>query len=273
MTPAFDTADYYAFVLEAFSRFGQEGWHRNGPWRLFARRKPSLFAAVARRMAALGIEPGDVLEFGTYRGRSIGKLARLFPRSRLFGFDTFSGFPEDGRRDWRANDFATAIPKVPRNVELIVGRFQDTLPSFRQRTDITRPASLIHVDCDLYSSTACVLRELGPDFIRPGTILLFDELMNYDEFLENELLALYQFLEGANLSFAWFVTVGGVYPLETMAKGDTPGAWTAYRAAGCYQNAAVQITAPGDGGARGRHLDAARRLAALRPLRQPLLRG
>lgn len=225
--------------------------------------------AVARRMTRLGMRSSDgvVLEFGVYRGRSLRKLARLFPECQLYGFDTFSGFPADGRKDWQL-DFATpAPPPVPARIELIVGRFEDTLAPFLERRGAFS-LRLVHIDCDIFSAARTALSGLG-ERLGPGSVIVFDELLNYDEFADNELLALYLFLRERGLSFEWFVTVGEAWPFEKACAGDHPAdGFRGYRDRCCYQNAAVLLT-EGKGDARlAPFMETAARLARLRPPRQ-----
>ena len=272
--PDFDPVDYYAFLLEALSRFGRQGEalpFLRAPG--FLRRiKPlgKVLRAVADRMTRLGYRaaPGTVLEFGVYRARSLRILARLFPECRLFGFDTFCGFPEDGRKDWQLDFAIGTLPKVPASVELVVGRFEETLVPFLEqgRAD---PVRLVHVDCDIFSATATVLFGLG-DRLQPGSVIVFDELLNYDEFPENELLAFYMFLRAHQLDFDWFVTIGDAWPFEQFCAGDRPaGAFRGYRDRCCYQNAAVVLKRRTDHRRKlESFLEAAARLARQRPVRQ-----
>lgn len=74
--------------------------------------------------------------------------------------------------------FASDPPGVPDNVVLIKGLFQDTLPDFLK--EHPGPLAFGHVDCDLYSSTCCVL-ECLEDRIVDGTVLAFDEFMDYGD--------------------------------------------------------------------------------------------
>lgn len=67
--------------------------------------------------------PGLVLEFGVFRGKSINTAARLLPKRLIFGFDSFEGFPVDGRPDWQKSFRVEALPTVPQNVSLIKGWF------------------------------------------------------------------------------------------------------------------------------------------------------
>ena len=272
MLSGFDTVAYYGFVLEGLSRFGQEGQHKPAlPFRFLRRRKPSLLPAVARRLRAGGRRDiACILEFGVYRGRSITALSRLFPEARIYGFDSFAGFPEDGRADWRELDLATDVPTVPANVELVVGPYGDTAKPFCTRHDVPAPARIIHIDCDLYSSTACVFEALTDRFIGPGTVIVFDELLNYDSFLDNEMLAFYEMLRRQGFGFEWFATIGSIFPMDRLVAGDIPVGWRAFREAGCYQNACVRITA-GPMADASRFLPRAAAFAETRPLRRPLV--
>jgi hypothetical protein len=102
--------------------------------------------------------------------------------------------------------------------------------------------------------------------------VVFDELLNYDEFAENELLALYLFLQSRGLDFEWFVTVGEVYPFEKTCAGmQPPGAFMGYRKLGCYQNTSIVLKPDTDREARlAPFLVRAGELVKQRPLRQAL---
>ena len=87
-------------------------------------------------------------------------------------------------------------PTLPRPLESVVrwevGWYNESLPRFL----LSHPeeeVSLLHVDCDLYSSTTTVLTLLASR-MRAGTVIIFDELYNYPEYRSHELLALWEFL-------------------------------------------------------------------------------
>ena len=123
-----------------------------------------------------------LIEFGVYSGKSLSKIAIAFPSVRAYGFDSFYGLPEawvDKLPRGHFNAFGRQ-PVVARNVTLVSGFFQQTVPDFLSSTD--GPAALVHLDADLYSSTVFVLRELlKARWIVLGTILVFDELVNYSK--------------------------------------------------------------------------------------------
>ena len=270
----FDTARYYAFILDAQARFNSEGQKLQlSTWRRLLgqrNRKPArqVLTAVAKRIELLGRveQKSTILEFGVYKGHSIRCLSGLFPKSRLYGFDTFSGLPDDGRKDWNVDFRVTKVPDAPRNVQFVVGRFEDTLYTFLQKTDVD-PIQLIHIDCDIFSSTRCVLSTLGSK-ISPGTVIVFDELLNYDEFAENELLAFYMFLEQYKLDFEWFVTMGDVLPFKLSCQDNQyKGGFISYRNRGFYQNTSV-IIKPDAGRAERmqKYMPEARELANRKPM-------
>ena len=155
---------------------------------------------------------GSILEFGVYQGGTINLLAEKFPNQVLYGFDSFEGLPED----WDMNDhpekgyiekerFALdALPDVKENVKLIKGWFDESIPKFLKITEIN-PIKILHVDCDLYSSTKTVFTLLN-EFIVPGTVIVFDEFYpwgrkRYRQWAEHEFKALGEWVEKYNRKF------------------------------------------------------------------------
>jgi hypothetical protein len=122
---------------------------------------------------------GTVLEFGVATGRTLNQFARWLPNKPIHGFDGFVGLPEDWTSRMRKGFFArSTLPRVRHNCQLWVGWFDQTLPKFKEQIQLTRPIALLHVDCDLYSSTVTILNSLK-DNIVPGTVIIFDEYINY----------------------------------------------------------------------------------------------
>ncbi|HEX2617509.1 MAG TPA: TylF/MycF/NovP-related O-methyltransferase [Flavobacteriales bacterium] len=119
--------------------------------------------------------PVDYLEFGVFQGRSFRWWVEhnTHPDSRFYGFDTFTGLPEDWG-GFKAGDMSAGIPDIrdPR-VTFVKGLFQDTLPGFIAGWKGTG-RKVIHLDADLYTSTLYVLCSLAP-YLRAGDVLLYDE--------------------------------------------------------------------------------------------------
>jgi len=125
------------------------------------------------------LEHGWVLEFGVATGRTLNQFARWLPNKTVFGFDSFKGLPEDWTSRMRRGFFARdSLPLVRKNCELVVGGFNQTLPEFKSSKIHNDAIALLHIDCDLYSSTTTVLNTLRENIV-PGTVIVFDEYINY----------------------------------------------------------------------------------------------
>jgi hypothetical protein len=116
------------------------------------------------------------LEFGVATGTTLNRIAEVMP---VVGFDSFDGLPERWREGFEKGMFAQAPPKLNPNASLTIGLFGDTLPTFSPY----RSVSLIHIDCDLYSSTVMVLWHLMR-WIEHGALaetcyIVFDEFHSY----------------------------------------------------------------------------------------------
>lgn len=131
------------------------------------------------RLAVEAAAPGGLfLEFGVASGRSMRRLRSMIPEETvIYGFDSFRGLPTRWR-SMPAGTFATSYRVALPNVVLVEGMFEHTVQEFAARHRSER-VSLMHVDCDLYSSTRDVLSGLGP-LIVPGTVMILDELFGYD---------------------------------------------------------------------------------------------
>jgi predicted O-methyltransferase YrrM len=153
---------------------------------------------------------GLVMEFGVFNGTSVNHIADRVRPHKVYGFDSFKGLP----RGWykvRQGYFALpAPPPVRENVELVIGLFEDTLPGFL--SEHPEPASFIHVDCDLYSSTKTVLDHLGPRIV-PGTIIIFDEFNDYGGWELHEFKAFSEFMDASTLKYEY---------IAQLASSDNP---------------------------------------------------
>ena len=143
---------------------------------------------------------GLILEFGVASGGTINFIAERTAR-QVYGFDVFSGLPEDWRPGFPSGRFASAgLPSVRSNVELVVGLFDRTLPEFFDKHPGT--ISFAHIDCDLYSATNTVLHHIRSRII-PGSVLLFDEYFNYPEWEMHEFRAFREFVTAYDVSYEY----------------------------------------------------------------------
>lgn len=144
---------------------------------------------------------GEIMEFGVYEGRSISYLADKFNKNILYGFDSFEGLPEKWRKGFEKGAFNLNgnLPTVPSNVLLIKGWFNESLPDFLESNSIFK-IGLLHIDCDLYSSTKDIFQILS-DKIFKGTVIIFDEYFNYVGWQNGEYKAFQEFISQRKLSY------------------------------------------------------------------------
>jgi len=148
---------------------------------------------------------GSVVECGVFKGFGVMSWAKLSamlePENltrRIYGFDTFAGFPSISDRD--ANQvaaphdgalFADSYEELQsliaqydqdrflghvNKVQLIKGNVVETVPAFLE-SNPHLIVSLLFLDLDLYEPTQVALRHFLPRMPR-GAVLAFDELDN-----------------------------------------------------------------------------------------------
>lgn len=136
---------------------------------------------------------GDYLEFGVYNGTSLVSTFREteamgLTSMRLFGFDSFEGLPAAAATDdegkwkpgaWRSElAFTEAVLEAEgvdrRRVTLVPGWFSDTCNEATARRHQITKASVIMVDCDIYTSTKQCLDFCAP-LIKDEALILFDD--------------------------------------------------------------------------------------------------
>lgn len=156
---------------------------------------------------AMNLAPkeGLILEFGVASGRTIRHIASL-TQGAIHGFDSFEGLPETWRTGFAQGAFKQSLPAVPSHVSLHKGWFSATLPPFVSATK--EPVALLHVDCDLYSSTAFVLDALA-DKLQKGTVIVFDEYFNYPGWKQHEHKAFHEFVARTGRSYRFDSFVPG----------------------------------------------------------------
>jgi len=146
--------------------------------------------AVVKFLSARGHQFGDYLEFGVSRGTSLACMFKALDQnglsgSRLHGFDSFEGMPEEASgQGWQPGSFRSsqrtteAYLKNNRvdmgRVTLTKGWFKDSLTQKRSTNLGLSKASILMLDCDIYSATAEALAFAGR-FIQDEAVLIFDD--------------------------------------------------------------------------------------------------
>jgi hypothetical protein len=143
---------------------------------------------------------GPVAEFGTYQGFTAGVVAEVMKMcqypAHLYLYDSFEGLPDPtGTTDaasyevivkgvWTKGAMALEPgieKKIERSIAAVLGdeRIHITKGFFDDTLDEHLPAeklSLVHVDCDYYSSAKLVLDKLAEkELLQDGCVVLFDD--------------------------------------------------------------------------------------------------
>jgi len=163
------------------------------------------------------------LEFGTHDGTTINLIAQIMHSygkqdNIIYGFDSFVGLPEDWEKEGDRHNFDLKgkPPNAPwKNVAFVKGWFKETIPKFLKNTKKQLDGSLInaamiHIDCDIYSSCITVL-EGFKDRIKPGTVIMFDEIHDgareHPTYKEHEYKAWLEFSEKYKVKYDWLAHV------------------------------------------------------------------
>ena len=157
------------------------------------------FRRCIEYITGTGIQ-GHILEFGTLRGYTARLMATLMQQFRypgaLYLYDSFEGLPEITspvdqasyevriNKVWFQGSMALeeempdrifrVLSKIvpPEQIHITKGFFEETLATALP----AGKAALIHVDCDMYTSTVTVLEQLlKQDLLQDGCVLLFDD--------------------------------------------------------------------------------------------------
>lgn len=151
--------------------------------------------------------PGAIVDIGVYRGASTfawAKFCEIFcptdVRKRVYGFDTFTGFPglsaQDGAadvsQDVRAGGYAGGdtveadllLAREAMNadrhlahlerIEFVTGDVVQSVPSFADRMGQGFRVALLNLDADLYEPTKVALETFGA-LLSPGALIVLDE--------------------------------------------------------------------------------------------------
>jgi len=148
---------------------------------------------------------GLYLEFGVAQAVHTNYIASKIPQLKIHGFDSFKGFPESWNGTSKEfHNYNGKMPKVRENIILHDGWFDKTLPRFAKETN--EKIAYLNIDCDLYSSTKTVFDNLG-DKIQKGTIIHFDEYLNFPDWRNHEYKAWNEFVEKNNIEFE-YIAIG-----------------------------------------------------------------
>jgi hypothetical protein len=146
---------------------------------------------------------GHYLEFGVFTGGTIRFMASRLGTRTIHGFDSFEGLPEAWsgfNLGGKSFDVGGRLPRVPKNVFLHPGYFDKTLPKWLD--DHPGAIAFMHIDCDIYSSTKTIFDLAAPRLV-PGTVILFDEYLNYPNWEQHEFKAFQEFVTDQSVKYSY----------------------------------------------------------------------
>lgn len=172
--------------------------HQQGGTALLLDDKKRFWAHAINECPADGL----ILEFGVFKGTSTNFFSNILNKNNdnrtYFGFDSFEGLSEDWSGTHMAKgtfDQGGKLPKVNENVQLVKGWIDQTLPPFlKENYNDQDKIAFMHVDMDTYTPTK-VIFENTVELLKPGTIIVFDELLGYSGWKNGEYKALIELIE------------------------------------------------------------------------------
>lgn len=151
----------------------------------------------------------NYLEFGVAEGQSFRWFVQqnVNPESRFYGFDTFTGLPEDFGV-YKKGKFNTnnKVPEIQDSrIKFYQGLFQQTVPGFLRDLNNER-RNVIMMDADLYSATLYTLTSLAP-FLKKDDIIFFDEFA----VPTHEFKAFYDFIQSYYINLELIAAANNYY--------------------------------------------------------------
>jgi hypothetical protein len=221
-------------------KLGSKIYHRfNSSFLSLSPETPAALLKAFKIVADRKQEPtGDYYEFGLFRGFAFLKAYEHshklgLDKINFYGFDSFEGLPEaegidvaDGR--FFEGQFACSKESVEKNLmsngmdmnrtALIKGFYEDSLTEDLRKQHDFKPASVVLMDCDLYSSTVEALTWVD-NYLQDGTIILFDDWYSFGESEDlGQQKAMKEFLDARpnyQIKHLWnFCRHGSAYVLE-----------------------------------------------------------
>ncbi len=170
--------------------------------------------SAADQAAKLGYSEMTAVEFGVANGRGLRVMEKLATEVtnltgvtiHLVGFDTGDGMPiitdyRDHPEKYRNGDFPMldqkALRRDVKNVELVIGNIEETVPTYLSRLNRDRPLGFFAMDVDIYSSSKAGLGlfETEPENYLPFVYAYFDDSSSRSHFNRfcGELLSIDEF--------------------------------------------------------------------------------
>jgi predicted O-methyltransferase YrrM len=159
-----------------------------------------------------------VAEFGVWQGDSINFFAKELPNASLYGFDSFLGLEENWFNLSKGAFGLNGVqPAVNKNVIIYNGLYENTVPNFIKDAKIENGIDLIHMDSDIYAPTSYVLKSIS-NFIKSGSIIIFDEYFGYPNWRNHEYKAFQEFALLNSVKYNYIAYSENAVAIEILEK-------------------------------------------------------
>ena len=151
--------------------------------------KSNLYDSIVRENKEF-LKGKSLLEFGVWTGISLSRFTASYNKVGLdkdfYGFDSFQGLPEENLDKnnpsyWTPGLFSGGSTaqqvrnKLP-HVKVVPGWFSDTLNQDLLDEVSKKEIGILHVDCDIYTSSMQVLEwVVSNNLLSDGTIVIYDD--------------------------------------------------------------------------------------------------
>jgi predicted O-methyltransferase YrrM len=171
--------------------------------------------------------PGDVVEFGSYKGHSgwlIGRTLETLRSGRAVHlFDTFESFPQEsvgidyfwgGTHEVHLEEVRAKMSELPA-VRLVPGDFEQTVPH-----NAPERIALAYIDCDSYRAVGYLARTLFEDRLVPGGAMVFEDYGH--PALLGCRVAVHEYFDGRGDSVRFFSQFSGLYIVVKLPADGGP---------------------------------------------------
>ena len=181
--------------------------------------QPTYFEDVFKHID-ISTSPNSLfMELGVFTGHTLSLINQNTENITVYGFDTFSGLPEDwaessGNILYNKNAFATSIPVDTDKNTFIVGKVEDTLLDFLKEKN--QKIKFIHLDLDLYSASKYALNTIF-DYLEDEAIIVIDDVYGLPSWEEHSIKSLSECFDESKYDMEPIATCGWVNGWASMA--------------------------------------------------------
>ena len=181
--------------------------------------QPTYFKDIFKHIDISTSSNSLFIELGVFTGHTLSLINQNTENIMVYGFDTFSGLPEDwvesnGNILYNKNAFATSLPENTGKNTFIVGKVEDTLADFLKEKK--QKIKFIHLDLDLYSASKYALNTIF-DYLEDEAIIVIDDVYGLPSWEEYSIKSLSECFDESKYEMEPVATCGWINGWASMA--------------------------------------------------------